>query len=364
MLKAVPGIGNLMFRRLLDRFPHPAAVLAATRSELEAVAGITRRQIAGIRRAAGAKAAGRELDRCRSMAVRVVTQNDPAYPQLLLQIPDPPPFLYVWGRLAPDQPALAVVGSRNATGYGRTVTRRICAELAESGVSIVSGLARGIDTAAHHGALEGRGHTLAVLGSGLARIYPAENRKLAEQIAERGGVVSEFPLDAGPDGHHFPARNRVISGISLGTLVVEATLRSGSLITARLAGEQNREVFAVPGSIQSFKSTGPHALIKQGAKLVENTADIVAELPELAGRTATGTAAMAVSQGLPDGLSAEERQVCRLMGAYPVQMDELIRQQDLDPGRLAGLLLGLELKGVVRRESGKRYVLTAGAEHS
>jgi DNA processing protein len=226
-------------------------------------------------RPAGAAA---EIERALRQGCRLVTLTDPDFPLLLREIPDPPPFLYVRGDLAGCPRPIAVVGSRNATAYGVETTHRICKDLAGLGFTVVSGMALGIDAAAHEGALSGQGRTVAVLGSGLDNIYPPQHRRLAERIAGSGAVISEFPLQAGPEAHHFPVRNRIISGMSLGTVVVEATKDSGSLITARLAAEQNREVFAVTGSIQSFKSMGTHTLIKEGATLVENVQDIVAEL--------------------------------------------------------------------------------------
>ncbi len=267
-LKSVPGIGNLLAKRLIDQFKSPHHIFQASDAELLQVDGITSRHINAIKSHKMPAKVKAELELVVRKGYQIVTLTDSNYPQLLRQIPDPPPFLYVNGRLDNAPEKLAVVGSRSATGYGLTTTRDLSANLASLGITIVSGMARGIDTAAHEGALRAKGKTVAVLGSGLERIYPAENINLCHRIAETGAVVSEFPLLTKPEAHNFPIRNRIISGMSLGTVVVEATKKSGSLITARLAAEQNREVFAVPGSIQSFKSVGTHTLIKQGAKLV------------------------------------------------------------------------------------------------
>jgi DNA processing protein len=223
-------------------------------------------------------------------------------------------------------------------------------------MTVVSGLARGVDTAAHQGALAGKGKTIAVLGSGLEKIYPVENLPLFHKIAENGAVVSEFPLNADPDAHHFPQRNRIISGMSLGTVVMEATKNSGSLITAKLAAEQNREVFAVPGSIHSHKSTGTHTLIKQGAKLVENAMDILEEFSHLADQP--GKQALPVDTTEPPetaNLSETDLSVYKAIGDYPVHIDTLIRQTGLDSGALSGILLTLELLGLIRQTPGKFF---------
>ncbi|MBI5063323.1 MAG: DNA-protecting protein DprA, partial [Desulfatitalea sp.] len=267
-LKSVPEIGNLLFTRLVGHFGSPERVLSAPANALGQVDGITPRLAQAIQRHRTPDWVFKEIDQAAQKGYAIVPFHSDAYPALLKQIPDPPPVLFVHGRLEKPFCPIAVVGSRKATTYGLTTTHRLCAQLAERGATVVSGMARGIDTAAHQGALAGKGHTIAVLGSGLNQIYPAENRKLFQQIAENGCVVSEFFMDAAPEPHHFPMRNRVISGMSLGTVVVEAARNSGSLITARLASEQNREVFAVPGSIHSATAKGTHDLIKQGAKLV------------------------------------------------------------------------------------------------
>ena len=355
-LRSVSGIGNLLFRRLVQRFGEPQAVFEAPREALLAVEGITPRLVAALRKACREDhGCQREMDRALGMGCPIVTQNDPRYPALLLQIPDPPPYFYLFGETAAFPNAVALVGSRNATDYGRTTTRRLSSDLVRQGIAVVSGLARGIDTAAHEGALQAGGATVAVLGSGLANIYPRENAALCERIAARGAVISEFPLDAGPDAHHFPQRNRIISGMSLGTVVVEATRRSGSLITARMALEQNREVFAVPGSVHSFKSMGTHALIKQGAKLVTHVGDILEELPPSIGAL-SGPAAVEPPPSSPGvALEGEAKRVFEALSPYAMHVDDLTRQLAIEPGRLAAVLLTLELRGLVRQEPGKLF---------
>ncbi len=359
-LRSVSGVGALLFKRLLDAFGSPEAVLAASAERLAAVDGVSRKLARAVTGQRISKSAEAALDRALEAGYRVVTLHDPAYPPLLREIPDPPAYLYVSGVLEGTQRCIAVVGSRNPTEYGLTNTWELSRDLAARGFTVVSGMARGIDTAAHEGALDGGGRTVAVLGSGLDCIYPAENRRLFARIRESGAVVSEFSPQTGPDTHHFPMRNRIISGMSLGTIIAEATLRSGSLITARLAAEQGREVFAVPGSIHSFKSTGTHTLIKQGAKLVEHAGDVIDEIEPMIGAATEPPPSPTDAPPAVD-LSRSESSVCAALSPYPVHIDELARRLKLDPGRLSGLLLGLELKGVVRQLPGKHFVLSGSA---
>lgn len=361
-LKNAPGVGNLLFKRLIDRFGEPERVLAAAPEELGTVEGIGVR----VARSLSGRVPGREehaeLEALTRTPYRVIVLTDVAYPRLLREIVDPPPLLYVHGELGTLTRAVALVGSRTPTRYGVTTTRRLAGELVEHGITVVSGMARGIDTEAHAGALDAGGRTVAVLGSGLNRIYPHENRDLFHRIARSGAVVSEFPLDTPPEPHRFPARNRVISGLSLGTVVVEASRKSGSLITARLALEQGREVFAVPGNIQSFKSAGTHGLIRQGAALVESARDILEELA-----VALKTEAVReivrhedLSGRLP-GLSAPEIQVLRAIGPYPVHIDELGARAGMASAELAALLMRLELKGLIIQSPGKIFAIDADA---
>ncbi|MGD2036865.1 MAG: DNA-processing protein DprA [Desulfobacterales bacterium] len=357
-LKNVPGIGNHLFKRLIDRFIKPEVVFQASQQELLEVEGITKQQAAAIVNYKAPQSIEAELDQANQKGYKIITLIDSSYPQLLREIPDPPPFLYVSGRLDGSPKNIAVVGSRNPTAYGISTTQKLCADLSANDITIVSGMAVGIDTAAHQGALAGKGKTVAVLGSGFNRIYPSQNRRLFERISEEGAVITEFALSAEPEAHHFPIRNRIISGMSMGTIVVEATRRSGSLITARLAAEQNREVFAVPGSIQSFKSTGTHALIKQGAKLVENAQDVIEELvaymdtPGLHENRAQNHTAR--KQSL---LAPEERAVCDILSPYPEHIDTIMRKTHIESGKILSLLLQLELKGIVQQLPGKYFAL-------
>lgn len=364
ILKHVPGVGNLLFKRLIDRFQSPDQVFQASDGRLLSVEGITPRLIQAIRKQNLPEAARRDLELVFKKKIGLITLVDPGYPPLLKQIPDPPPWLYVLGCLENTDPTIAVVGSRNATDYGMTTTRRLCSDLSVRGMTVVSGMARGIDTAAHEGALRAKGKTIAVLGSGLERIYPAENVALYHRIAETGAVISELPLMTGPDAHQFPQRNRIISGLTLGTVVVEASKNSGSLITAKMALEQGREVFAVPGNIHSFKSTGTHTLIKSGAKLVEHAQDIIDELSPFLNRPVTNIPKPDDTVKIcrqPVLLTPDEQTVMSELTPYPIHIDDLVRKLSLRPGKLSSLLIQLELKGLIRQSAGNYYSLPEGS---
>ncbi len=283
---------------------------------------------------------------------------------MLKEIPDPPPYLYINGKIDPSV-NIAIVGSRNASSYGISTSEKLGRELVSKGITIVSGMAIGVDTSAHKGALAGKGKTIAVLGSGLGKIYPKQNRDLFYDIAENGAVISEFSISEDPVPHNFPKRNRIISGISHGTIVVEAALKSGSLITARLAAEQNREVFAVPGNIRSFTSTGTHSLIKQGAKLVENGDDVIEELGYLMENQQEtkfsencDVAKKIISNS--DRLDNDEMKVYNLLEVYPKHIDEILRNLSMESGKLSSILLQLELSGVITQTPGKYYLLNEG----
>lgn len=268
-LKAIPGIGNVTFRRLLERFETPESVLSAPPEALAAVRGVTHAILEVIRQGSWRGFAEAECFRLAASGARIVTFTSADYPKSLFEIPDPPPFLYVRGELRCHETAVAVVGSRRATAYGLQTTTRLAGALAGQGITVISGMARGVDTAAHKGALTADGRTIGVLGCGIDMVYPPENRKLFQEMAEKGCLVSEFPLGTLPLAENFPRRNRIISGFSRGVLVVEAAENSGSLITAQYALEHGRDVFAVPGNINSATNRGSNRLIKQGAKLVD-----------------------------------------------------------------------------------------------
>ncbi|MFP4667456.1 MAG: DNA-processing protein DprA [Desulfobacterales bacterium] len=365
-LRHIPGVGPLMFKRLLDRFGSPEKVFAASRQELGKIEGMAEKSIRAVMRTDFSGAAKRDAASCRENGFRIITLDDEEYPCRLAGIPDPPPYLYALGCRLTSAPAIAVVGTRNPTRYGVSMTRRLSADLAAMGFVIVSGMARGIDSAAHLGALDAGGETIAVLGSGLSVIYPPENRKLYYRIAKHGAVISELPPAEPPNAYNFPARNRIISGISLGTIVVEAARKSGSLITAGLAAEQGREVFAVPGNINSYKSTGAHDLLKQGAKLVEKAEDVVEELAPLivSGYSGAGKFAGSVRAAVENtaDLTAQESRVYDALDPYPAHIDELGRRLDMDAGSLLAILLNLELKGMAMQMPGKYFCSTGAQE--
>lgn len=301
----------------------------------------------------------REMKALERMRVAVVTCLDPSYPARLKTIPDPPPLLYVSGALdQADQHAIAVVGARRPTPAGRLLTEQLSRDLASLGFTIVSGLARGMDAAAHRGALQAGGRTIAVLGCGIDRTYPSEHQALRGQIEANGAVMTELPVGSYPHGYHFPRRNRIISGMSLGVVVTEAAVQSGSLITARLAAEQGREVFAVPGFVREENSRGPNGLIKQGAKLVEHVGDIVEELlPQLTSTFRQRVTACAASSGeSPPRLGEQETTLYRALSYEPTHIDDLIARTGLLPAEVSALLLSLELKNVARQLPGPSYL--------
>jgi DNA processing protein len=358
LLKSVSGIGDVACRRLVERFGSPSGVFSASEEELLGVEGIGPRLCGAIRSAVVTPEIDREIERLGRGDVRVCTILEGDYPEGIRQIHDPPPFLYLKGEFRPeDRLAVGVVGSRRCTEYGRGIAYRLGWDLASRGFTVVSGLARGIDTAAHLGALEAGGRTIGVLGSGLGIPHPTERELIKKSMEERGVLVSEFPMNAAPDAVNFPKRNRLISGLSLGVVVVEAAERSGAMITASFALEQGREVFAVPGPIGSETSRGTHRLIKQGAKLVEGVEDI---LEELQGSRPTISLPSGV-RARPGGeaethLTDEEEKVYTLLSHTPCPVDDLIARADLAASTMAGLLLQLELKGKARQLPGLFYI--------
>jgi DNA processing protein len=352
-LKLVRGVGNVTYRELLEHFKTPQTVFSASAVTL-IDAGLHREVARAITTFDQWQLVENELRSIARTGVRLVTRIDDEYPVNLTHLHDPPPFLYVRGSFVPgDRLAIAIVGSRFASAYGKGVARDLARGLAEKGVMIVSGLARGIDAEAHRAALAAGGRTVAILGSGLDIIYPSEHRPLAAEIPASGAVVSEFPLGSKPDAVHFPYRNRVISGLTLGTVVVEATENSGSLITARCALEQNREVFAVPGNVTSNRSHGPHRLIKEGAKLVENIEDILNEIaPALAPIPFVEPTAPIVT------LEPHETLLINLFDNDPLHVDILITKSGLTAARVLEVLLAMELKGLVTQLPGTHFTLT------
>jgi len=364
-LNAVEGIGPRTVKLLLERFGTPSAVFAATRSELQKT-GLRREVIDNLQSGDWRSRAKKELAKAEEMGITILTITDQSYPPMLKEIYDPPPVLYVKGDLNAciNQPCLAVVGSRHCSTYGQNASNNISRDVASKGVTIVSGLARGIDTAAHEGALAAGGRTIAVFGTGLDTVYPKENIKLADQICENGGaIISELSFETAPTPMNFPFRNRIISGLSFGVMIVEGAERSGSPITARMAYEQGREVFAVPGNITSKKSFGPNYLIKDGAKLVQTSQDIIEELPvEFLKASVEATAPVQSSLGLaPSDLSENETLVLGQLSAdEPVHIDHLLLQSRVGSSELFNVLLMLEMKDCIRQLPGKKFIRLVG----
>jgi len=354
-LSQVKGLGGVSFKKLAAHFVDPTRVFSASAEELQQVPGLDKSVIEGLVNFSGWEQIETEIRRIRQAEVTIVPFTDVRYPARLRMIADPPPFLYVKGEIrAEDDKAVAVVGSRSASDYGRKVTRDLSRGLAALGFTVVSGLARGIDGTAHETALRCGGRTIAVLGSGVDRAYPPEHAALYRRISQNGAVVSELPVGTRPMAFNFPPRNRLISGLSLGVVVVEATEKSGSLITAALALEQGREVFAVPGEVGSSRSRGAHRLIRQGAKLVETVEDIVEEIaPQLL--TRAGEQAKDGRRGLPQNASEEVKKIFHLLQERSLQIDEVIESSGFSPAKVSEVLLDLELQGYLRQLPGKRY---------
>jgi DNA processing protein len=356
-LSRVHGIGAQTFCQLLKKFGNPTAIYAASTQQLkEVVSDSIASQISlGIDEAALSDAL---LWLCQANN-HLVTLADSTYPQALLQISDPPPIIYAKGNLALlNQPSIAIVGSRNASQQGENNAEAFAQGLCAYGLCIVSGLALGIDGAAHKGALKATAATIAVVGTGLDIVYPAKHRDLAHQIAERGLIISEFPLGTASMPQNFPRRNRIISGLSLGCLVVEANLQSGSQITARLAAEQGREVFAIPGSIHSPMSKGCHQLIKQGAKLVDCLQDIVEDLHlnlDLNLDITTSSQNSAFNQRPADADTAVLNPLLAVMGYDPISLESLVRLSHLTVSEVSSMLMLLELEGSIASLAGGQY---------
>jgi DNA processing protein len=352
-LARVKGLGAVSIKKLAARFADAAKVFSASPAELAQVEGLHRDAIDGVVNFSDWAGVDDELRRIGAAGVTIVPFSDPNYPARLRAIADPPPLLYLKGQLlADDEKAIAIVGSRSASEYGSRVARDLARGLSSLGFTVVSGMARGIDGVAHEAALTSGGRTIAVLGSGVDRAYPSEHNRLYQKIIANGAVISELPIGTRPAAFNFPARNRLISGLSLGVVVVEATEKSGSLITAALAVEQGREVFAVPGEVGSSRSRGAHRLIRQGAKLVETVNDIIEEIaPQLIDRTGGAP----VSPELPQQASPEARKIFALLQERSLQIDEVIEGSGLPPSKVSEILLDLELQGFLRQLPGKRY---------
>ncbi len=352
-LSLIAGLGGQTLRALLSRFGTPEQIYATARSELRKA--VPENVAQSISEGPQQELIAPTLAWLQQPGNHLLTLADALYPTALFEISDPPPMLYAKGRLELlSAPAIAIVGSRSATPQGERTAEEFARALSDNGYCIVSGLALGIDGAAHRGALQGRGSTIAAVGTGLDIVYPARHRQLAHSIAQQGLLISEFPLGTASLAQNFPRRNRIISGLSRGCLVVEAHLQSGSLITARLAAEQGREVFAIPGSIHSPVAKGCHLLIRQGAKLVDSIQDILEELGE--------TPASQPHQAAEEMLEADP--LLKQMGYDPVSMDALIERSGLTSESLSAMLLLLELEGKVASLPGGRYQRTGSLAHN
>lgn len=357
-LGRVKGIGNITCKALLDEFNDSEAVFEAPLKRLEQVPGISKKTALSIKNFNEWDWVEKEIGLIKRHSVQFLTMTDADFPMSLLSIPDPPPYLYVKGTFyKSDENAVAVVGTRLPTPYGIASAERISRDLAGFGITLVSGAARGIDSAAHRGAIAGKGRTIAVLGSGIDIVYPPENKKLYEQIISNGAVVSEFSIGTPPLATNFPQRNRIISGLVKGVLVVEASERSGSLITAQLALDYGRDVFALPGSVTSSKSKGTNKLIKTGAKLVEDARDILEEMAIKGSevRSQKSEVMTDTTKEMPPRLSSEEEKIMNLLDE-PYFIDTIIRKTGLSASRISALLLDMELKGLVEQQAGKQFV--------
>ena len=393
-LNMIQGVGLKTVQVLRDVFGSAERALQATPGELSKIDRLSPAMCDLLRRKPVEYPIERELALIQEYGCQVLTLYDAAYPSQLKEIDTPPLLLYIRGELTSEDPlSISLVGSRDAKDYGRKVSYRLSYQLAQRGLTVVSGLARGIDTSAHRGALEAGGRTIAVMGSGLSFIYPATNSDLAEKITESGALISEFPMATKPKPNNFPRRNRIISGLTLGTVVVEASNRSGALITARLAGEQGREVFAVPGEIFSEHSTGTHRLINSGAKLINTVDDLLNELPPYAlsrlqseapvpsipdvetepssqvpvvekraskgGTTQSpAEAQQPIQSAPPPDLTPDEQTVFDAIEVPSSHIDTIVRTTKLPISQISSVLLMLELKGIVQQLPGKQFTKT------
>lgn len=351
----ITGLLPDKFLNLIDKFEKAENILNSTVSELKKIGGIDEQLAISLCNSIRKIDIEREFTLIEKYKVNVVTLKDDVYPKMLKTIFDPPPVLYYKGEFKDsDLYSIAIVGCRKPSYYGRLLTEKISSDLIKKGLTIVSGMARGIDTIAHKSSLKSKGRTIAILGSGLARIYPPENKNLSEEIAENGIVISEFSMETSPDKYNFPRRNRVISGLSLGTVVIEAGESSGALITADFALEQGREVFAVPGNVISINSKGTNNLIKQGgAKLIENADDILNELVLLLPKHIVNKDNQTE---LPVEMSSEEMKIYENLSNSPIHIDELTRKCNIPINKINGVLVNMELKGIIKEIPGKNFI--------
>lgn len=353
-LSLVPGVGPKTLTSLLDHFGDSQSILAAAPDQLQRVSGVGPKLARELSLASKTIRADAYIDLCAKNQIDILSSFDSVYPKPLIELPNPPTIIYKRGDLVEeDSLAIAIVGSRHATPYGKRIAERLARGLAMAGYTIVSGLARGIDAAAHKGALEANGRTIGVLASGLLNIYPAEHADLARRVSESGALISENAPNHPPKSGSFPQRNRIISGLSLGTIVVEAADRSGALITARLASEQGREVFAVPGPVDSRMSRGCHQLIRDGAKLVESVDDVLEELGPLANPVKTDRGDN-VHHPRELKLNDQERAVLNAVPQMPIEIEAVVETTGLPIARVLSTISVLEIRRLIRRISGTK----------
>lgn len=360
-LSLVPGIGPRLTAALLERFGSAAAALRASIAELSAIPFITPRLAESIQQAPQRSDTAAELERVEKHGIRLIALGGPEYPPALATIPDPPYLLYIRGSLtAADANAVALVGSRHCTDYGRRVAARLASGLVRAGVTVISGLARGIDGAAHRAALEAGGRTLAVLAGGLSRIYPPEHAGLAREVETSGALLTEAKMEQEPLAGLFPVRNRIISGLSKVIVLIEAAQKSGALLTAHHAGDQGRTVMAVPGSVEAASSGGVHDLIRKGAVLCRGVEDILEELHGVSAmaviekKATSAPAPPPAPSGPPQGLDEDQRRIWEMLTAT-CHLDQLVQQLGLSVPQVSGALMMMEMKKAVRRLPGNRY---------
>lgn len=361
-LSRIDGVGPVLFKRLLTAFGEPHKVFEAEAADLERLEGVSSKGAGLLKERLSREPAWaeieRELEEAHRLGIQILHWGSPDYPSMLAAIHDPPPVLYAKGTLTEtDNRAVAIVGTRKPTPYGDAQTRQMAADLAAARVTVISGLALGVDGLAHRSALDAGGRTIAVLGSGLANVYPREHQSLFDAITANGCVLSEFPPETSPEGRNFPQRNRVISGLSLGVLVIEAGEQSGSLISARFALEQGRDVYALPGNVTSPYSRGTNRLIRQGARLVESASDILEDLSPLL-RTEAGRPAASPrpAPAVLPLLDENEAKIADLLGSEPLHLDMIARESGMPPAGLPHLMLQLELKGLAQAMGGGYYI--------
>ncbi len=357
ILTMIEGVGPKIRRRLLDAFGDPATILQASERELLRVGDVGPKLAARIVRARDVHDPVPLIEQCRREGIDILTRSDPRYPESLQEICDPPAILFLRGTLVPeDRFAVAMVGTRRMTSYGKRQAERIAGELAQAGFTVVSGLARGIDGAAHRGALDKGGRTIAVLGSGLLCVTPPEHRPMSREIIENGALLSEYPPEMAPRAGTFPQRNRIVSGLSLGTIIVEAPQRSGALITARLASEQNREVFAVPGPVDQNASTGCHQLLRDGATLVASAEDVIESLGPLSSPARHPHQKEPVRQVAELKLNEQERAILQQIATVETPIDHVIAESGLTPSQVLATLSVLEIRRLIRRTQSNKVV--------